>query len=58
MLYSLALHVPTHSLATAGFNGEIQVWDSDSGEEIRRFIAAPGFQSPVQAARSKRRANE
>lgn len=40
-VYSLALH-PDHSLVAAGcHDGSIRVWNFDSGELVKSFIAAP-----------------
>jgi WD40 repeat protein len=45
VIYSLALHQPTHRLATGSFDGEVRVWDADSGTQQTNFIAAPGYRN-------------
>ncbi len=37
-----ACHLPTRRLATGAFDGEVRVWNVDTGELIKSFVAAPG----------------
>lgn len=39
---STAGHPATRRIATGAFNGEVRVWNTDNGELIKAFIAAPG----------------
>lgn len=42
-VYALAVHAPTQRLATGSYDGEVRVWNTDTGELLRAFIAAPGY---------------
>jgi hypothetical protein len=42
-VYSLATDSVNHWLATGAFDGEVRLWDLNSGELIHHFIAAPGL---------------
>jgi WD40 repeat protein len=41
--YSLAVHEKTHRLATAGFDGAVRLYDTETGKPVASFIAAPGY---------------
>jgi hypothetical protein len=43
VVYALAHHAPTKRLASGSFDGEVRLWDAESGISITNFIAAPGF---------------
>lgn len=43
VVYALAFHAPTKRLASGSFDGEVRVWDIESGNTITNFIAAPGL---------------
>jgi len=47
IIYALAFHAPTKHLATGSFDGEVRVWDAESGNSITNFIAAPGYRDKV-----------
>jgi WD40 repeat protein len=42
-IYSLALHPSSQRLASGSHDGEVRVWNADSGELLLKFIAAPGY---------------
>ena len=41
-VYSLALDPSTKILATGDHRGHVQLWNTDDGQEILSFLAAPG----------------
>lgn len=56
IIYALAFHAPTKRLATGSFDGEVRVWDAESGNSITNFIAAPGYRdraSPPATGRTE-----
>ena len=50
-VYSLALHAATRRLASGSHDGEVRVRNIENGQELLRFIAAPGY--PPALSRSK-----
>jgi WD40 repeat protein len=59
-IYGLALHEKTGRLATSSYDGEVRVWEIESGKLLLKFIAAPGFvdrsaDSPVREPQGSRR---
>jgi len=48
IVYALALHESTGRLASGSFDGEVRIWEVESGKGILSFTAAPG----VKAVRS------
>lgn len=45
-VYALAWDEQSQQLASGAFDGEVCVWNPDSGALVRRFFAAPGFRGP------------
>jgi WD40 repeat protein len=41
MVYALAVHAPSHRLASGSYDGEVRLWNTENGELIRAFTAAP-----------------
>jgi hypothetical protein len=52
-VYALAFNEPTKRLATGSFDGEIRIWDIDSGKQVLAFGASPGF-PPTSTAQAKK----
>ena len=52
-VYSLAIDPRHRRIASGAFDGEIRVWNLDSGELTSAFYAAPGLRS-AQAAATER----
>lgn len=42
-VYCLSADVKTHRIAGGCYNGEVLVWDVESGKIVSRFFAAPGY---------------
>ena len=42
-VYALAVHAPTQRLATGSYDGEVRVWNTETGELLVAFTAAPGY---------------
>ena len=40
---SSAFHSDSKRVASGGFNGEIQIWNSEDGKSVINFVAAPGI---------------
>lgn len=40
-IYTLALHEGTKRLASGSYNGEVRIWDAETGEGLGLFTAAP-----------------
>src|SRR4030095_5432297 len=40
--YALSLHEPTGRLASGSFDGEVRIWDVQSGKTLVSFVATPG----------------
>jgi mono/diheme cytochrome c family protein len=60
IVYALAYHAATKRLATGGFDGEVRVWDTQNGELMHRFTAAPGYRgdSPASAGLPEKRSRD
>jgi WD40 repeat protein len=43
VVQALAYHAGTRRLASGSFDGEVRVWEADTGRLLSRFIAAPGY---------------
>jgi len=43
-VYAIDIHPDSNRLASGSFDGEVRVWDTESGELVTHFIAAPGFE--------------
>lgn len=50
-LFATDYHVGTRRLATAGLDGHVRIWDTETKDEkalvVATFIAAPGYQPPA-----------
>ncbi len=44
-IYSLAYHAPSHRLASGGYDGVVNLWNTESGALEKSFFAAPGWES-------------
>ena len=42
-VYGIALHSQSRRAATGSHDGEVRIWNTDDGKEVKAFIAAPGF---------------
>ncbi len=42
-LYALALRPDSKRIATGGYDGKVTVWDTETGEQLLQFTAAPGI---------------
>jgi WD40 repeat protein len=49
LIYSLALHEASNSLATGSYDGEVRIWDVQDGSLKKQFKAMP-----VQVAAQQR----
>lgn len=52
-VYSAAYNDATKRLATGSFDGEVRVWNVDSGKGLVAFLAAPGYKRPLATAAVK-----
>ena len=43
MVFALAVHASSKRLASAGFDGEVRLWNTADGKSAGSFIAAPGY---------------
>ena len=41
-VYTVAVHPGNGSVAIGGFDGEVRVWDTKTGDSVTSFTAAPG----------------
>ena len=46
-VYGLALHESSHRLVSSSYDGEVRVWDTESGKLVTNWVAAPGY--PVRS---------
>ena len=51
-LFALDVHLPSKRVAAGAFNGEVRIWDTETGETTGRFTAAPGSQPDVQVRKA------
>lgn len=49
-VYSVTVHQGAKRVAAGSYNGEVRIWNLDDGAEVKKFIAAPGYNPPQQAA--------
>ena len=42
-VYGLAFHEPSHRLVSSSYDGEVRVWDTESGQLVTNWLAAPGY---------------
>ncbi len=49
-VYSVAVHQGAKRVAAGSYNGEVRIWNLDDGMEVKKFIAAPGYNPPQQQA--------
>jgi WD40 repeat protein len=49
-VYCLALEPAHHRLAGGCYDGRVRIWDSESGEAVQTFLAAPGLRPSASAA--------
>jgi WD40 repeat protein len=45
VVYAVAFHERTGRLASGSFDGEVRVWDAETGAAVTNFIAAPGYRA-------------
>jgi WD40 repeat protein len=50
-VYSLAVHGDSKRIATGSFDGEVRVWNTETGDAITNFLAAPGYSQGTGTAR-------
>jgi WD40 repeat protein len=51
VVYAIALHEPTARLASGSFDGQVRIWDLESGKTVFSFTAAPGLK-PVRSVQA------
>ena len=49
-VYSVAVHPGTKQVVAGCYNGEVRLWNLDDGKEIRKLLAAPGYEVPAAPA--------
>ena len=54
VVYALAYHEPTRRLASGSFDGEVRVWDVETGNQLTNFVAAPGFPTKENQATAEK----
>ncbi len=42
-VYGLAIHEPSHRLVSSSYDGEVRVWDTETGKLVTNWLAAPGY---------------
>ena len=42
-VYGLAFHEPSHRLVSSSYDGEVRVWDTETGQLVTNWLAAPGY---------------
>ncbi len=45
-VYALTVHEGTNRLATGSYDGEVRVWNTQDGQLLAAFFAAPGYRPP------------
>jgi hypothetical protein len=55
VVYAVAVHQLTKRLASGSFDGEVFVWNTETGERLANFVAAPGnrVKRPVGQSRAR-----
>ncbi len=46
-VYSVAFNAASKRVAAGSYTGEVRLWNTDDGKEVKMFIAAPGYAPPV-----------
>ena len=49
-VYSVAFNAASKRVAAGSYTGEVRLWNSDDGKEVKLIVAAPGYVSPGGAA--------
>ena len=50
-VYSVAVHPVTKRVAAGSYNGEVRIWNVDDAAEVKKILAAPGYQATAPAAK-------
>lgn len=50
--FALDVHLPSKRVAAGAFNGEVRIWDTETGETTGHFTAAPGYIPNAQAGKA------
>ncbi len=48
-VYSVAFNAASKRVAAGSFTGEVRLWNTDDGKEVKLFVAAPGYAPPAVA---------
>lgn len=49
-VYSVAFSAASKRVAAGSYTGEVRIWNTDDGKEVKLIIAAPGYAPPTAAA--------
>lgn len=50
-VYSVTVHPGTKRVAAGSYNGEVRIWNLDDAAEVKKILAAPGYEPPAPAAK-------
>jgi WD40 repeat protein len=51
-VYALSVDEPAKRLASGSYDGEVRIWDLESGQVLTTFVAAPGYHAPEGTVRA------
>ena len=46
-VYSVAFNAASKRVAAGSYTGEVRLWNTDDGKEVKMFVAAPGYAPPA-----------
>lgn len=46
-VYSVAVHPGAKRVAAGSYNGEVRIWNVDDAAEVKKILAAPGYEAPA-----------
>ena len=47
----MAFNATTKRVAAGSYTGEVRLWNTDDGKEVKLIIAAPGYAPPAAVAK-------
>lgn len=50
-VYSVAFNAASKRVAAGSYTGEVRLWNTDDGKEVKLIVAAPGYAPPAAAAK-------